>query len=80
MHSHYRQRMNEKSHRAHYCPLDLYSCDQARVQTALRGLHDDWVASSGSVNNLRFFLDGQLVLPSDVRYHAICVTLELTPL
>ncbi|KAH7889535.1 inositol-pentakisphosphate 2-kinase [Phlebopus sp. FC_14] len=50
-----------------YCPLDLYSGDEARVRKAIQDLWDGWVASDGSLNNLRLFISGKMLKPSDVR-------------
>jgi len=50
----------------HYCPLDLFSGSKERVEIAIEGLWDSWVQSNGSINNLRIFSHGKLVLPSDV--------------
>jgi len=49
-----------------YCPLDLFSGSKERVETAIGGLWDSWVQSNGSINNLRIFSHGKMVLPSDV--------------
>ena len=49
-----------------YCPLDLFSGSDARVRRALERLWEAWVASRGKVNNLRVFVDGKAVDPSDV--------------
>ena len=50
-----------------YCPLDLFSRDKARIRKALTSLWDAWVESNGTVNNLKIFVDGKMVIPSDVR-------------
>lgn len=50
-----------------YCPLDLYSGDEKRVTTALRRLWSAWIASDGTVNNIRLFANGKLLDPNDVR-------------
>jgi inositol-pentakisphosphate 2-kinase len=49
-----------------YCPLDLFSGSKERVETAIEGLWDSWVQSNGSINTLRIFNYGKMVLPSDV--------------
>lgn len=51
-----------------YCPLDLFSGSRERLKTALEGLWDAWVQSNGSINNLRIFSHGKMVLPNDVRH------------
>lgn len=53
-------------HRHAYCPLDLYSGDEARVARAIEGLWNAWKRTDGSANNLRFFYEGVRVEPSDV--------------
>lgn len=53
--------------REEFCPLDLYSRDPARTSRALQQLYASWTSSDGGINNLRFFLDGKLVKPSEVR-------------
>ncbi|THH29797.1 hypothetical protein EUX98_g4396 [Antrodiella citrinella] len=47
-----------------YCPLDLYSGDKDRVIKALHTLWDIWIGSSGGVNNLKVFVEGQVVKPT----------------
>ncbi|OBZ65669.1 Inositol-pentakisphosphate 2-kinase [Grifola frondosa] len=47
-----------------YCPLDLFSGEEARVTRALHALWDVWIGSSGGVNNLRVFVDGQMLRPT----------------
>ncbi|KIJ69157.1 hypothetical protein HYDPIDRAFT_81118 [Hydnomerulius pinastri MD-312] len=48
-----------------YCPMDLYSGDEARIRKAIRDLWNAWVHSNGSLNNLRVFASGKMVKPSD---------------
>lgn len=50
-----------------YCPLDLFSQDTARMQTALRGLSDSWLATDGEGNNFRLFQDGNRVVSGTAR-------------
>ncbi|KAK4053180.1 hypothetical protein OIV83_001915 [Microbotryomycetes sp. JL201] len=52
-------------HQSGYCPLDLYSGDEARVNKAVKALWSGWEASHGSANNLRIFVDGKRVEPHD---------------
>ena len=47
-----------------FCPLDLYSGDAERVTKAIHTLWDVWIGSSGAVNNLRVFVEGQMVKPT----------------
>lgn len=48
-----------------YCPLDLFSCDEMRVRKALGDLWAGWYESGGSLNNLRFFVEGRMAKPDD---------------
>jgi len=48
-----------------YCPLDLFSGLKERLETAIEGLWDSWIQSNGSINNLRIFSHGKIVLPTD---------------
>ncbi|KAI0372990.1 inositol-pentakisphosphate 2-kinase [Pilatotrama ljubarskyi] len=51
-----------------YCPLDLYSGDEDRMQKALGALWDVWVGSGGAVNNLHVFVHGKMLKPTvDIR-------------
>ncbi|KAM0752702.1 DUF941-domain-containing protein [Meredithblackwellia eburnea MCA 4105] len=47
-----------------YCPLDLYSRDEVRVSNAVKALVRLFLASEGSANNLRFFVNGKKVSTS----------------
>ncbi|KIJ44280.1 hypothetical protein M422DRAFT_30421 [Sphaerobolus stellatus SS14] len=64
MHSHLKGTLGEADS-PRYCPLDLYSGDEARVRTALRSLWDMWIRSMGKANNLRLFNEGKAVNPTD---------------
>jgi inositol-pentakisphosphate 2-kinase len=59
---------DKKAHVA-YCPMDLYSSDPERVKKALCALWNDWVQSNGTINNLRIFINGIVLDPSEV--HAV---------
>ncbi|KAF8136530.1 inositol-pentakisphosphate 2-kinase [Boletus edulis] len=48
-----------------YCPLDLFSKDDARVRRAIRDLWGGWVQSNGSLNNMRVFVSGKMIRPSE---------------
>ena len=61
-----------------YCPLDLFSGDEARVRKALQNLWEAWVESQGKANNLRLFVQGEMVDPSDVSSASCCFNLILT--
>ncbi|KAH8092504.1 inositol-pentakisphosphate 2-kinase [Cristinia sonorae] len=63
MHSHMKTTESEDAALG-YCPLDLYSGDEDRVRKALHTLWDIWIGSSGSVNNLKVFVEGGMLKPS----------------
>jgi inositol-pentakisphosphate 2-kinase len=67
MHNHLRK---SKGHiiEMSYCPLDLFSGDEARITKAIHGLWDAWAESGGSVNNLKIFANGKIVHPTEVRF------------
>lgn len=50
-----------------YCPLDLFSEDRSRIKKAIYDLWDIWSESNGTVNNLKIFVQGKRIVPSDVR-------------
>jgi inositol-pentakisphosphate 2-kinase len=52
-----------------FCPLDLFSGSKVRIESGLEGLWNSWIQSNGSINNLRIFSHGKIVLPSDVGRH-----------
>lgn len=72
LHQHYRG--DESS----FCPLDLYSGDASRMRKALDALWDQWRHSDGEKNNLRVFVDGVKVVPSDVSYTKSSLTTRLS--
>ncbi|KAK0229049.1 inositol-pentakisphosphate 2-kinase [Armillaria fumosa] len=41
-----------------YCPLDLFSNNRGRMKQAVYSLYDNWLASDGTVNNLKIFVKG----------------------
>lgn len=49
-----------------YCPLDLFSGDKDRVTKAIHSLWNAWTDSNGTVNNLKIFVRGNVIPPSDV--------------
>jgi Inositol-pentakisphosphate 2-kinase len=65
MHAHLKQREG-KNAAIHYCPLDLFSGSKGRLETALGGLWDSWIETNGSINNMRIFNHGKIVLPREV--------------
>ncbi|KAF8651488.1 hypothetical protein AX16_004786 [Volvariella volvacea WC 439] len=48
-----------------YCPLDLYSGDRRRMTKAIHALWDAWIQSTGSMNNLKVFVNGAQIHPSE---------------
>ncbi|EMD38175.1 hypothetical protein CERSUDRAFT_152861 [Gelatoporia subvermispora B] len=63
MHSH--PAVSEKQDiKGSFCPLDLYSGETNRVVCALGALWDAWLLSSGGINNLRIFVEGEIVRPN----------------
>lgn len=50
-----------------YCPLDLFSRDETRIRKAIGALWAGWYESHGSLNNLRFFVEGKMAKPDDDR-------------
>jgi len=64
MHS-YMRSARSQSPALTFCPLDLYSGKEERIRCALQALWDDWLASSGTINNLRVFANGKLVEPTE---------------
>lgn len=58
-------RMEHREVGTTYCPLDLFSCDETRVRKALGALWAGWHESDGSLNNLRFFVQGRVAKPDD---------------
>jgi len=65
MHTCYRSQ-RDNSIPLRYCPLDLFSGDETRVEKALRDLWDGWVDSNGSINNMRVFAYGKMLKPTQV--------------
>ncbi|KXN86936.1 Inositol-pentakisphosphate 2-kinase [Leucoagaricus sp. SymC.cos] len=63
MHSFMRRQKSQK-YVNNYCPLDLFSGRADRVHRAVSHLWDAWEHSDGSVNNLKVFARGKVVLPS----------------
>lgn len=59
--------LRQSAHLESYCPLDLYSGDEVRMKQALEGLCQSWMESDGKGNNLRFSVEGAVLLPSEVR-------------
>lgn len=65
MHSHYRSQ-TDNAVLLSYCPLDLFSSNEIRIKRAIRSLWDGWLISEGSANNLRVFVHGNMIRPTDV--------------
>jgi inositol-pentakisphosphate 2-kinase len=49
-----------------YDPLDLYSDDMSRMDTAMQALWGLWSSSGGDSNNWRVFVDGQVIGVTEV--------------
>ncbi|KDQ61128.1 hypothetical protein JAAARDRAFT_573112 [Jaapia argillacea MUCL 33604] len=64
MHSHLKSLRGEATAEA-YCPLDLFSGDPDRIGKAIGCLWDAWVDQKGRVNNLKVFVEGEIVEPHD---------------
>ncbi|KAL5511328.1 hypothetical protein ACEPAH_4544 [Sanghuangporus vaninii] len=64
MHTQYRSGKGESASHD-YCPLDLFSGIEERVVYALRCLWKAWITSNGTVNNLKIFARGELVVPQE---------------
>ncbi|PVG01131.1 hypothetical protein CPB86DRAFT_782039 [Serendipita vermifera] len=47
-----------------YCPLDLFSGKEERVRKALTSLWNSWIENDGQINNLKIFVTGQVISPS----------------
>ncbi|KAG9091154.1 Inositol-pentakisphosphate 2-kinase [Ceratobasidium sp. 370] len=66
--------------RGEYCPLDLFSGDEARIRKALGALWDTWVKSDGAINNLKVFVKGKTVKPqSDPHFKQLASFLKEEP-
>jgi inositol-pentakisphosphate 2-kinase len=68
MHSLMKSKDSDHAISTGYCPLDLFSLDEARVKKALYSLWDAWAVSGATVNNLKIFVQGKAVHPSDVGF------------
>ncbi|KIY50731.1 inositol-pentakisphosphate 2-kinase [Fistulina hepatica ATCC 64428] len=47
-----------------YCPLDLFSGSETRMRHAIHCLWNAWVESNGKINNLKIFIGGHAIPPS----------------
>ncbi|KAG8745600.1 Inositol-pentakisphosphate 2-kinase [Ceratobasidium sp. 414] len=66
--------------RGEYCPLDLFSGDEARIRKALGALWDTWVKSDGAINNLKVFVKGKTMKPqSDPHFKQLASFLKEEP-
>ena len=65
MHTHYRAVKGDATPITSYDPLDLFSEDQDRITIAIEALWDAWIASGGTLNNLKIFVEGRLITPSE---------------
>jgi len=67
LHSHFRvQTGHGKATVTDYCPLDLFSGDEDRLRRAIYSLWDAWIASDATANNLKIFVAGKYIRPSEV--------------
>ncbi|KAL5529538.1 hypothetical protein ACEPAG_5523 [Sanghuangporus baumii] len=64
MHTQYRSGKGESAFHG-YCPLDLFSGNEERVAYALRCLWKAWITSDGTINSLKIFARGELVVPQE---------------
>ncbi|KAN0077133.1 Inositol-pentakisphosphate 2-kinase domain containing protein [Tylopilus felleus] len=65
MHAHFKFKDGDVP--TQYCPLDLYSQDESRMRKAIRDLWDGWVQSNGALNNMKVFMSGKTINPSEAR-------------
>ncbi|KAL0946824.1 hypothetical protein HGRIS_012993 [Hohenbuehelia grisea] len=49
-----------------YCPLDLFSGQADRMESAVEGLWEAWLSSEGAINNMKVFVDGQVIKPNRI--------------
>ncbi|KAF8636730.1 hypothetical protein AX17_003533 [Amanita inopinata Kibby_2008] len=49
-----------------YCPLDLFSGEEKRMKNAVSSLWDAWTTSNSAINNLKIFIRGKMIEPSEV--------------
>jgi inositol-pentakisphosphate 2-kinase len=60
-HSRYKLHQHMRGIETEYDPLDLYSGDMSRMDTAMQALWALWSSSGGDSNNWRVFVDGQVI-------------------
>lgn len=60
-HSRYKLHQHMRGVETEYNPLDLYSDDISRMDTAMQALWGLWSSSAGKSNNWRVFVDGQVI-------------------
>lgn len=78
MHTHFKFKTGDVP--TQYCPLDLYSKDEARMRKAIRDLWNGWMQSDGTLNNMKVFVSGKMVRPSEVRVIVIGIPFQFTSL
>ena len=49
-----------------YCPFDLFSGDETRIDKAIHALWSGWISSNATANNLKVFARGKFLKPSEV--------------
>ncbi|OCF30439.1 hypothetical protein I316_07926 [Kwoniella heveanensis BCC8398] len=64
LHSHLRSEAPDSEKK--YCPLDLYSGDEMKMNHAIEQLWGMWVDSGGKGNNWRLFIDGDRIKPDQI--------------
>ncbi|KAK2466812.1 hypothetical protein APHAL10511_001070 [Amanita phalloides] len=64
MHSYLRAAKGEIQ-ATNYCPLDLFSGEEKRVVQAISSLWDAWKLNDGEINNLKVFVRGSFIKPSE---------------
>ncbi|EIW73448.1 hypothetical protein TREMEDRAFT_24841, partial [Tremella mesenterica DSM 1558] len=53
-------------HQGRYCPIDLFSGDEVKMQKALEGLVKLWKSTGGVGNNWRMFVGQEIINPGDL--------------
>jgi len=67
-HSRYKLHQHMRGIETEYDPLDLYSDDMNRMDTAMQALWGLWTSSAGKSNNWRVFVDGQVIGVHEVSF------------
>ncbi|KAG8907179.1 Inositol-pentakisphosphate 2-kinase [Tulasnella sp. 403] len=67
MHTHQRALKSPSAFVSKYCPMDLFSEDEERIRKAVAALWEAWIGSDGSINNMKIFVNGTSILPTDTQ-------------